>query len=80
MITTDHGRGYKEEWTNHGKTVVGADEMWLAVIAPGVPAKGEVKTKMQLYQQQVAATIANLLGKEFKTNHPVANGLMDVLK
>jgi hypothetical protein len=35
---------------------------------------------MQLYQQQFAATIANLIGKEFKTNHPVAKGLMDVLK
>ena len=80
LITTDHGRGYHNEWTKHGKTVVGADEMWLAVVAPGVPARGEVKTKMQLYQQQVAATIANLLGKEFKAKHPVANGLMNVLK
>jgi hypothetical protein len=45
-----------------------------------LPAKGEIKTKMQIYQQQVAATIANLIGKEFKTSHPVAKGLADILK
>jgi hypothetical protein len=80
LITTDHGRGRGEEWTKHGKDLEGAQEIWFAVMSPGLPGKGEIKMKMQLYQQQFAATIANLIGKEFKTNHPVAKGLMDVLK
>jgi hypothetical protein len=80
LITTDHGRGKKDEWTNHGKDVSGADEIWIAVAAPGMPVKGEIKTKMQIYQQQFAATIANVIGKEFKVDHPVAEGLMDILK
>ena len=76
----DHGRGLNDEWTSHGRTIVGADEIWFAVVAPGVPAKGEVKSKLQLYQQQFAQTMANLLGKEYKAAHPVADGLMKVLK
>ncbi|MGI8580853.1 MAG: hypothetical protein ACR2KX_01565, partial [Chitinophagaceae bacterium] len=80
VITFDHGRGLNEEWTTHGKTITGADEIWFAIISPGISAKGEIKARVQLYQQQLAQTMANLLGKEFKANHPVAEGLMSVLK
>ncbi len=80
VITVDHGRGLNEEWTTHGKTVTGADEIWFAIISPNLSAKGEIKARVQLYQQQLAQTMANLLGKEFKANHPVAEGLMSVLK
>jgi hypothetical protein len=80
LITVDHGRGLNDEWTKHGKTIIGADEIWFAIVAPGIPVKGEVKTSLQLYQQQLAQTMANLLGKQFKANHPVAEGLMKVLR
>lgn len=80
VITTDHGRGRGDEWTKHWKDVEGANEIWLAVFAPGLPAKGEGRAKQQFYQQQIAQTIANFLGEDFKTNHPVAEGLMKVLK
>ena len=50
------------------------------MVAPNIPAKGEIKTKMQLFQQQLAQTMADLLGKKFKANHTVAEGLIDVLK
>ena len=43
----------------------GADEIWFAAIGVGVTPKGEVKTAGQLYQNQVAATAAALLGKTF---------------
>ena len=72
VITVDHGRGLIDEWTTHGKTIKGAEEIWFAVIAPEIPAKGEIKTSVQLYQQQLAQTMANLLGKEFKAKHPIA--------
>jgi hypothetical protein len=49
------------------------------VVAPGVEAKGEIKTQMQLFQQQLAQTIATLLGKEFKAKHKIA-GAIKVLK
>jgi len=73
LITTDHGRGSSVDgnWKHHGSKIDGASEMWIAAIGPYVKANGESKTKAQFYQGQVAATIATLLGKEFKTDHPV---------
>lgn len=74
LMTTDHGRGdiIKRQWRDHGSSVSDAHEIWLAVMAPGVPAKGEVKKDMQLYQKQIAQTIASLLGLTFTAAHPVA--------
>lgn len=75
VITVDHGRGFNTEWTKHGRTINGAEAIWFAVVAPGVPWKGEIKTSMQLYQEQLAQTMANLLDKEFKANHKIAEGV-----
>lgn len=44
-------------------------------MGPGIPAKGEIKTPGQIYQQQYAATIAALLGFHFTASHPVAAGI-----
>ena len=73
FITVDHGRGdaVKNEWTSHGADITGSNEIWFAVIGPGIKAKGEVKTTTQLYQQQFAQTIATLLGVHFSCEHPV---------
>jgi hypothetical protein len=73
LITTDHGRGDKEkkQWTSHGENIAGASEIWLAVMGPDTKALGEVRQSGQLYQEQIAATIAALLGTSFITNHPV---------
>ena len=74
FLTVDHGRGdqNKNQWTDHGQKVPDAHEIWFAVMGPGIPAKGEMKTPMQVYQQQFAQTIASLLGYTFKAEHPVA--------
>ena len=80
LITTDHGRGdiNKAQWTSHGAKIEGASEIWLAVMGPGIPAKGEVKKPMQLYQKQVAQTIAALLAFNFTAAHPVAPAIHQV--
>jgi hypothetical protein len=67
LITTDHGRGTvpKESWKSHGKQVDGAGQIWMMAIGPDTPALGEVKTEGQLYQNQVAATAATLLGLKY---------------
>lgn len=64
IITTDHGRGdlKKEEWTSHGSSVEGADAIWVAAIGQGVAPLGEMKSKGQWYQNQIAATVLELLG------------------
>ncbi len=74
LITTDHGRGDidKSKWTDHGKDIPGADQIWFAVIGPGIKPTGEATTSSQIYQEQFAKTIAFLLGVDFKPVHPVA--------
>ena len=44
-------------------------------MGPGLKKGGEMSGSVQLYQQQVAATVAEWLGLEFKANHPVAASL-----
>ena len=70
IITCDHGRGDipNLEWRHHGH-VLHADNIWIAAIGAGITPKGEVKDEMHLYQNQIAATIANLLGYTYKTEH-----------
>ena len=67
VITTDHGRGTVpvDDWRSHGTKVSGADQIWIAAIGVGVKPKGEAKDAQQLYQNQVAATVAAALGLSF---------------
>ena len=80
FITVDHGRGDKDknQWTDHGKDIPDAHEIWFAVMGPGTPAKGEIKSEMQIYQKQFAQTIASLLGLQFTAEHPVANAVEEI--
>jgi hypothetical protein len=82
LFTTDHGRGdlKKEEWTSHGKSITDASEMWFAVIGPDIPAIGEVKTEMQIYQDQFAKTLAKLLGYNYQASHPISPAIKSVFK
>jgi hypothetical protein len=68
IITTDHGRGKKNNtWTAHHLFVRGSGEIWLAMLGNGIAATGEMKSAQQIYQNQIAQTIAGILGKEFIT-------------
>jgi hypothetical protein len=74
IITTDHGRGgSRDRWMDHGTFVNGASQTWLAVLGPAIEALGELKTSQQLYQKQIAQTIANLLGEDFQANQSIAD-------
>jgi len=67
LITTDHGRGTSpaREWTSHGNTILGANEIWAAAIGPGVPSRGVIENGQLLFQSQIAKTLAKMLGYEF---------------
>ncbi|WP_221393700.1 alkaline phosphatase family protein [Dyadobacter sp. NIV53] len=79
LIFPDHGRGTNKNWTDHGFFAPASSQTWLAVMGPDTPADGEVKSKMQLYQDQFAQTTANLLGFQFTANHPVAEPVKSVV-
>ncbi len=71
LITTDHGRGAaaNAQWRGHGADVPGADQIWFAALGPDTPATGEARAG-QLYQNQVAATVARLLGVPYAPARP----------
>ncbi len=72
IITTDHGRGRKEKnWNAHGFLIGGSGETWLALLGNGIERVGELKEKQQVYQKQIAATIAGLLDVRFTARHPI---------
>jgi len=76
IITTDHGRGKKSsKWGKHGYFTSGSSQTWLAVIGPGIEPLGEIKEDQQIYQKQLAQTIAALLGEKFEANHEIAKAI-----
>lgn len=62
IVTSDHGRGNGAEWRNHGAETVGAEVIWLAIMGPDTPARGVIAEE-KVTQNQIAATIARLLGR-----------------
>jgi hypothetical protein len=72
VISTDHGRGHSvKDWGNHGKDYPQAGQIWIAAMGPGVPARGE-RSGGVATQSQVAATLAWLLGRDFRRDVPAA--------
>jgi hypothetical protein len=66
IVTVDHGRGDDaENWKHHGRKIDKADQIWLAAIGAGIKNTGEATTG-QFFQNQVAQTVATLLGVQFQ--------------
>ena len=71
IITADHGRGSGPKgWRDHGEKVEGAEDDWIAIIGPDTPALGERANIPPVTINQVAATIAALLGDDFHRAFP----------
>ena len=82
LITTDHGRGdqTKSNWKHHGQKIIDASEIWIAAMGPGVSPTGENKSSQQLYQAQLAATMAKILEVNYIPIHPVYPPILSILK
>jgi hypothetical protein len=73
LITTDHGRGHTaSDWRNHGATVEGAQDVWIAFASPAMARRGEWKEHAALSTSQVAATLANWVGLDWNRIRPNA--------
>lgn len=57
---------------SHGDFIRGSSQTWLAIMGPGIPPLGEMKNEEQIYQKQIAQTIAHLVGENFESNRDVA--------
>ena len=75
IVTTDHGRGDAPvEWKSHGQKIKGSERIWMAVMGPDTPARRreEGTPLVKLTQSQVAATVAAVLGQDYRAFEPRA--------
>jgi hypothetical protein len=73
IVTIDHGRGNTvKDWTDHGEKVPEAQYIWMAVISPDVPLRGEWRNTGTIYQNQIAATLCRFLRVDYSENNPNA--------
>jgi hypothetical protein len=80
IITTDHGRGSGlVEWKEHGIDQKGSENIWIAVIGPDTPPRGERTQVPVVTQSQIAATIAALLGRDYTRQVPEAAGPLSIV-
>jgi hypothetical protein len=82
LVTCDHGRGnrIKDQWTDHGKDIEDAGQIWIAVMGPRIKARGLVQTPSVIYQKQLATTIASILGFHFTPDHGEAEPIAEIIK
>lgn len=81
IITADHGRGSGPvEWKDHGVEQKGSENVWLAVLGPDTPPLGERQNISPVTQAQIAATVAALMGQDYRKDVPrAAPPITDVL-
>ena len=73
ILTTDHGRGSGlVEWKEHGVGEKGSENIWIAIMGPDTPARGERQNVGPVTQAQLAATVAAFLGKDYPHDVPAA--------
>ena len=73
IITADHGRGSGPvQWKDHGVEEKGSENVWMAVMGPDTPSLGERHDMHPVIQAQIAATVAALMGKDYRKNVPAA--------
>ncbi len=72
VLATDHGRGATtKDWTDHGRDIAAADRSWIALMGPGIAPLG-VRREIDVTASQIAATIAALVGEDFRAAVPAA--------
>jgi len=81
IITTDHGRGSGlTGWKDHGTEQKGSENIWIGVCGPDTQPLGGREHAPAVTQSQIAATLAALLGKDYRGSVPqAAKPLPDVV-
>ena len=80
IITTDHGRGSGlVDWQEHGTDQKGSENIWIGVLGPDTAPLGELRGPPAVTQAQIAATVAALLGQDYRSAVPQAAPPLPVL-
>ena len=70
---TDHGRGVTPaDWVEHDEGIAGSADIWIAVIGPDTPDRGEVAPYPTVHQADVAATLLRFFGLDPRAFNPEA--------
>jgi hypothetical protein len=74
VFLPDHGRGPAPKgWQSHGQELPDSKYIFLSLMGAGIPARGELGAGSPAVQQnQVAATVAKLFGKDWNKETPQA--------
>ena len=83
IVTADHGRGSGlSAWKEHGAApeLAGSENIWIAVFGPDTQPLGERVDVAEVTQAQIAATVACLLGGDYRRDVPgAASAIAEVL-
>jgi hypothetical protein len=75
LITTDHGRGHGPAgWRHHGEKHPGSENTWMAFVSPHLATRGEWRNHPPIETRQVAATLLQWAGLEWREFDPDAGG------
>jgi hypothetical protein len=67
LVATDHGRGSTpQDWHKHGSKVEGAERVWIAAVGPDTPARGEAREAPAVTQSDIAPTMLELGGVDYR--------------
>jgi len=67
VVTADHGRGRTpEDWAEHDTGIEGSQDIWIAIIGPDTPALGELRDYPDVTQSDIAATMLQYLGLDYR--------------
>ena len=72
IVLPDHGRGMGVKWTDHGQKVPESMQTWMAFLGPDTAPLGERKKAQPVTESQIAATLAALLGEDYRAAFPKA--------
>lgn len=77
IVTCDHGRGIKTGFTGHGSGTLGSNQTWFMAFGNGIEKLGETMDNGPHYNQQFAATIADILDVDFTPDNGVRQKPLD---
>lgn len=73
IFLADHGRGdTPADWKSHGKDIKAAENIWIAALGPDTPPLGQRTQIEPVTLNQVAATVAALVGEDYCAGVPQA--------
>src|SRR5260370_4997659 len=78
VVTSEPGRGgTPADSDGHGKDVPGAEQIWMAIIGQDTPARGEIENSTEVFQRDIAPTILDLMGIDYREYHAVSGKPID---